>query len=54
VKLKEKNRNTLYISGLRLLIGAYRLSPIPSIQNLETVPSFKIRRLLPKSRSSAQ
>ncbi|KAE9532668.1 hypothetical protein AGLY_009749 [Aphis glycines] len=37
--------NTIHNAGLRMSIGAYRSSPIPSIYNLACTPPLEIRRL---------
>ncbi|KAL4085281.1 hypothetical protein QTP88_027140 [Uroleucon formosanum] len=44
-KSNTKKLDTIHNAGLRMSIGAYRSSPIPSIYNLAYTPPLEIRRL---------
>jgi len=44
-KSNTKKLDTIHNAGLRMSIGAYRSSPIPSIYNLAGTPPLEIRRL---------
>ncbi|KAL4135185.1 hypothetical protein QTP88_006826 [Uroleucon formosanum] len=44
-KSNTKKIDTIHNAGLRMSIGAYRSSPVPSIYNLACTPPLEIRRL---------